>query len=37
MFTRPGATGTFEYDVSVPDSVNEIRFGNNEALIWARL
>jgi hypothetical protein len=36
MLARPGATGEFEYDVAVPDSVNEIRFGRNEALIWTR-
>jgi len=33
---RRGATGSFEYDVPVPDSVNEVRFGQQKALIWKR-
>ena len=33
---RPGKTGWFEYDVPVPPSVNEIRFGKDKVLIWRR-
>jgi hypothetical protein len=29
-------SGSFEYDVPVPDSVNEIRFGKGKVLIWKR-
>jgi hypothetical protein len=36
FLARRGTTGTFEYAVSVPDSVNEVRFGKNKMLIWKR-
>ena len=36
MLTRSGTQGWFEYDVPVPDSVSEIRFGKSKTLIWAR-
>jgi len=32
----PGTNGYFNYDVPVPEGVNEIRFGKNEAVIWHR-
>src|SRR5260221_6460641 len=31
---KPKTTGMFEYEVSVPDSVNEVRFGRSSTLIW---
>jgi hypothetical protein len=33
---RNGATGAFEYDVPVPDGVNDVRFGNDQVVIWRR-
>jgi len=36
VLLRPGATGWFEYDVTVPASVNEIRFGKDKVVIWTR-
>ncbi len=29
-------SGSFEYDVPIPDSVNQIRFGKDKALLWKR-
>jgi archaellum component FlaF (FlaF/FlaG flagellin family) len=31
-----GTSGSFSYDLLVPDSVNEVRFGNSPAPIWKR-
>ena len=33
---RGKRSGNFEYDVPIPDSVNEIRFGKDKVLIWKR-
>jgi hypothetical protein len=34
--TRGGRTGSFVYDVPVPASVTEVRFGPERAVIWRR-
>jgi len=31
-----GDNGRLQYDVIVPANVNDIRFGNNKAIIWQR-
>jgi hypothetical protein len=36
FFVRSGTTGNFQYDVPVPDGVNEIRFGKEQVVIWHR-
>jgi len=38
LFSLPGqgTSGNFQYDVPVPESVNEIRFGQKNELIWQR-
>ena len=36
FLARRGTTGNFHVDVPVQDGINEIRFGNQEALIWQR-
>jgi hypothetical protein len=36
FLARKGTTGSFQYDVHVPESVNEIRFGKKRELIWSR-
>ena len=33
---KEGTSGTIKYELSVPDSVNEVRFGRNATLIWTR-
>ena len=33
---RKGTTGDIKYELSVPDSVNEVRFGRSSTLIWKR-
>lgn len=33
---KEGTSGTIKYELSVPDSVNEVRFGRNATLIWKR-
>jgi len=33
---RPGLSGRFEHELSVPDSVNEVRFGKERFVIWKR-
>lgn len=33
---KPKTTGGLEYELSVPDSVNEVRFGHSSTLIWKR-
>jgi hypothetical protein len=33
---RSGTSGSFSYDVIVPNSVNEIRFGKERVTIWTR-
>jgi len=33
---KPKTTGGLEYEFSVPDSVNEVRFGRSSTLIWKR-
>jgi hypothetical protein len=33
---KEGTSGTIEYELSVPDSVDEVRFGNSSAPIWKR-
>jgi hypothetical protein len=34
--TRAGASGSFVYELSVPDSAQEVRFGHNGVVIWRR-
>jgi hypothetical protein len=36
FIARGGTTGRLEYDVTVPPSVKEIRFGKGRDLIWSR-
>jgi hypothetical protein len=36
FFARRGTTGHFQVDVPIEDGVNEIRFGEQEVLIWQR-
>ena len=31
-----GASGNFAYDLTIPDSVNEVRFGSSTTPIWKR-
>lgn len=33
---KSGLSGRFEYELSVPDSVNEVRFGKEKFVIWKR-
>jgi hypothetical protein len=34
--SKPGTSGDFENELAVPDSVNEVRFGNGERRVWQR-
>jgi hypothetical protein len=34
--TKKGTSGSFAYELTVPDSVNEVRFGSSVAPIWKR-
>jgi len=36
FLTRPGTTGQIDYELPIPDSVTEVRFGNNAKVIWTR-
>ena len=36
FLARSGTTGNFDYDVTVPAGVNEIRYGNDGVVIWRR-
>jgi hypothetical protein len=33
---RAGLSGSFEHEVEIPTSVNEVQFGNSEVVIWRR-
>jgi hypothetical protein len=33
---RPGLSGSFDYEFSVPDSVHEVRFGTEKVVVWKR-
>ena len=33
---KKGMSGSFSYDLAVPDSVNEVRFGNEATPVWKR-
>jgi hypothetical protein len=33
---KRGTSGTFHYDLSVPDSVDEVQFGRSSTAIWHR-
>lgn len=33
---REGISGSFSYEVSVPDTVRYVRFGNEKIVIWER-
>jgi hypothetical protein len=33
---QPKTSGRLEYEMTVPDSVNEVRFGRSSTLIWKR-
>jgi hypothetical protein len=35
-FAKEGTSGTINYELSVPDSVNEVYFGQSSTLIWKR-
>jgi hypothetical protein len=32
----PGSSGNFKYDFVVPNSIKEVRFGENDVLVWRR-
>lgn len=32
----PGTSGSFAIDIPIPDSVNDVRFGNERVEIWKR-
>jgi hypothetical protein len=34
--SKPGTSGSFEYELTIPDSVNEVRFGQDAAPVWKR-
>jgi hypothetical protein len=36
FLARKGTSGSFQYDITVPDSVNVIRFGEAKQTIWKR-
>lgn len=36
VLMRRGSSGSFQYELSVPDSVNEVRFGNSLTPVWRR-
>jgi hypothetical protein len=36
IFAWPGASGNFKRDLVVPNSIREVRFGNDRILIWER-
>jgi hypothetical protein len=36
FMARPGTSGSFQYDLAVPESVTEVRFGNDSTVIWKR-
>ena len=36
FLVRSGKTGAIEYDVTIPPSVNELRFGKERVVIWRR-
>jgi hypothetical protein len=33
---KPGTSGSFQYDLLVPDSVSQVKFGTSEIPIWRR-
>lgn len=33
---KPKTSGVFEYDLSIPDSIDEVRFGRSATVIWER-
>jgi len=33
---KKGASGNLDYNLSIPDVVNEVRFGNKATIIWTR-
>jgi hypothetical protein len=33
---RAGSSGGFSYDLPIPATVNEVRFGNRRTLVWKR-
>lgn len=33
---RAGLSGSFNFEVSIPDRVNDVRFGNDRTIIWSR-
>jgi hypothetical protein len=33
---KPGTSGSFQYELPVPDSVDEVRFGSTATSIWKR-
>lgn len=34
--SKPGTSGSFEYELTVPDSVEAVRFGTSPVPIWKR-
>jgi hypothetical protein len=36
LIGRRGMSGSFDYDVDIPDSVTEVRFGTEGTTIWRR-
>jgi hypothetical protein len=33
---REGLSGSFSFEIQVPDSVKDVRFGNDNTVIWVR-
>lgn len=33
---KPGTSGSFQYELTVPDYISEVRFGNDMTSIWTR-
>ncbi len=33
---KPGLSGRFEHELSVPDSINQVQFGNGKHTVWKR-
>lgn len=33
---KPGLSGSFEYELTIPDSISDVKFGNEKVEIWNR-
>lgn len=36
IIAKEGLSGSFSYELAVPNSIDEVRFGNEKILIWSR-